>query len=220
MSRVAIFTDSASDLDPAEAAADGIQIVPLLVNFGVRDLPGRRRPLDRAVLAADDRARRAVSDDRRVVARRLQGRLRSGLRRGRRGDRLGPRGGHAVGDDQERPDRPGHAPGPRDPRHRLARGVDGPGDPARHGRARWRPRAGPAAEIAEVARAAARRTCGCTSRSRRSSTCKQGRPDQRRPGGHRDAALGEADHRGRSTASSNGGAGRGRGRRRANASSS
>jgi DegV family protein with EDD domain len=34
LSRVAIFTDSASDLDPAGAAADGITIVPLLVTFG------------------------------------------------------------------------------------------------------------------------------------------------------------------------------------------
>lgn len=34
MSRVAIFTDSASDLDPAEAAASGIGIVPLIVTFG------------------------------------------------------------------------------------------------------------------------------------------------------------------------------------------
>ena len=34
MSRVAIITDSASDLDPASAAAEGIRIVPLLVNFG------------------------------------------------------------------------------------------------------------------------------------------------------------------------------------------
>ncbi len=34
MSRVAIFTDSASDLDPAQAAAEGIEIVPLLVTFG------------------------------------------------------------------------------------------------------------------------------------------------------------------------------------------
>jgi DegV family protein with EDD domain len=34
VARVAIFTDSASDLDPAEAAASGIAIVPLLVNFG------------------------------------------------------------------------------------------------------------------------------------------------------------------------------------------
>jgi DegV family protein with EDD domain len=34
LTRVAIFTDSASDLDPAEAAEAGIGIVPLLVNFG------------------------------------------------------------------------------------------------------------------------------------------------------------------------------------------
>ena len=34
MRRVAIFTDSASDMDPAEAAASGIGIVPLLVTFG------------------------------------------------------------------------------------------------------------------------------------------------------------------------------------------
>jgi DegV family protein with EDD domain len=34
VARVAIFTDSASDLDPAEAAASGITIVPLVVNFG------------------------------------------------------------------------------------------------------------------------------------------------------------------------------------------
>lgn len=34
MSRIAIFTDSASDLDPALAVAEGITIVPLLVNFG------------------------------------------------------------------------------------------------------------------------------------------------------------------------------------------
>jgi DegV family protein with EDD domain len=34
VSRVAIYTDSASDLDPALAAAEGIGIVPLLVTFG------------------------------------------------------------------------------------------------------------------------------------------------------------------------------------------
>ena len=34
MSRVAIFTDSASDLDPADAAASGIRVIPLLVSFG------------------------------------------------------------------------------------------------------------------------------------------------------------------------------------------
>jgi fatty acid kinase fatty acid binding subunit len=34
LSRVAIFTDSASDFDPGQAAAEGITIVPLLVTFG------------------------------------------------------------------------------------------------------------------------------------------------------------------------------------------
>jgi DegV family protein with EDD domain len=34
LSRVATFTDSASDLDPEVAAAQGIRIVPLLVSFG------------------------------------------------------------------------------------------------------------------------------------------------------------------------------------------
>ena len=34
MSRVAIITDSASDLPPSAAAAAGIAIVPLVVNFG------------------------------------------------------------------------------------------------------------------------------------------------------------------------------------------
>ena len=34
MSRVAIFTDSASDMDPDMAAAEGIRVVPLLVSFG------------------------------------------------------------------------------------------------------------------------------------------------------------------------------------------
>ena len=34
MSRVAIFTDSASDFDPAEAEAAGITVVPLMVTFG------------------------------------------------------------------------------------------------------------------------------------------------------------------------------------------
>ena len=34
MRQVAVFTDSASDLDPTRAAAEGISIVPLLVTFG------------------------------------------------------------------------------------------------------------------------------------------------------------------------------------------
>ena len=34
MANVAFVTDSASDLDPAVAAAAGIGVIPLLVNFG------------------------------------------------------------------------------------------------------------------------------------------------------------------------------------------
>jgi DegV family protein with EDD domain len=34
VSRVAIFTDSASDFDPAEADAEGITVIPLMVTFG------------------------------------------------------------------------------------------------------------------------------------------------------------------------------------------
>ncbi|HSK53022.1 MAG TPA: DegV family protein [Clostridia bacterium] len=34
MARVAIFTDSASDLEPADAAAAGVRVVPLIVSFG------------------------------------------------------------------------------------------------------------------------------------------------------------------------------------------
>jgi DegV family protein with EDD domain len=34
MTRVAVVTDSASDLEPAEAAAAGITVIPLIVNFG------------------------------------------------------------------------------------------------------------------------------------------------------------------------------------------
>ncbi|MGK2850470.1 MAG: DegV family protein [Candidatus Limnocylindrales bacterium] len=37
MDRVAIFTDSASDMDPAEAAASGVTVVPLLVTFGTQE---------------------------------------------------------------------------------------------------------------------------------------------------------------------------------------
>ena len=34
MGRIAVFTDSASDLEPADAAAAGIRVVPLIVTFG------------------------------------------------------------------------------------------------------------------------------------------------------------------------------------------
>ena len=75
MTRVAIFTDSASDLDPAEAAAAGIGIVPLLVNFGNESF---KAGVD---LSTADFWERMVApgcpvpDDRGLVARRVQGGL-------------------------------------------------------------------------------------------------------------------------------------------------
>ena len=79
--------------------------MPLLVTFGSESF---KAGVDLSTAQFWERMvapGRAVPDDRRLVAGRVQGGLRGGLRRGRRGDRLGPRGGHAVGHDQERPDR-------------------------------------------------------------------------------------------------------------------
>ena len=66
--------------------------------------------------------------------------LRGGLRRRRRGDRVGPRRRHAVGHDQERPDRARHAARPRDPRRRLAERVDGDRASWPGWASRWPPR--------------------------------------------------------------------------------
>ena len=97
MSRVAIFTDSASDMDPADAEAEGITIIPLLVSFGPGDLQGRLRTVGRGVLGADGRARCAVPHHGGLVTGRVQGGLRGRLRRGDRGDRLDPCGGSLSG---------------------------------------------------------------------------------------------------------------------------
>ena len=81
MPTVAIVTDSASDLPPDVAARDGITVVPLVVSFGAETFRTQRRPDDGRVLGPDDRARRAVPDDRRGRPGRLQDRLRGRLRR-------------------------------------------------------------------------------------------------------------------------------------------
>ena len=92
MSRVAIFTDSASDLDPARSRPPrGSAIVPLLVTFGAETFKAGVDMSTDGVLGADGRPGRAVPEDRRLVARRVQGGLRGGLRGRRRGDRLDPR---------------------------------------------------------------------------------------------------------------------------------
>ena len=155
MSRVAIFTDSASDLDPAEAASEGIEVDPAARDVRPGDVQGRRRAVDDRVLGADGRPGRAVPDDRGLVAGRLQGRLRGRVRGRRRGDRLDPRRGQPVGHDQERPDRPGHAARPRDPRRRLARRLDGARGSSRGWRSELAADGRPAADIAEILEARA-----------------------------------------------------------------
>ena len=57
LSRVAIFTDSASDLDPGRGGRRGDRDRPAPRQLRDRDLQGRRRPVDRGVLGADGRAR-------------------------------------------------------------------------------------------------------------------------------------------------------------------
>ena len=150
MARVAIFTDSASDLDPAEAAASGIHVVPLIVNFGTESFRAGVDLSGPSLLGPDDRARCARSRrprPRRRATSRMPTRRPSPT--GAEAIVVGPRGRDAVGHDQERPDRARHAARPRDPRRRLAQRVDGrsgilapDGHRARRGR-RARPRRSP-----------------------------------------------------------------------------
>ena len=195
MSRVAIFTDSASDLDPRSGRRRGDRDRAAPRDLRVRHLQGRRRDVDRGVLGADDRARCAVPEDRRVVAGRLQGGVRGGLRRRRRGDRLDPRRGHPVR-------RRSRAPRSRATCCPTARSTS-----STRRAPRWRrgsspgwassspPRDGRAAEIAEILEARAQDIVIYVALDTL-EYLKQGRPDQRHAGGHRDAAVGQADHQG------------------------
>ena len=214
MSRVAIFTDSASDLDPAEAAAEGIAIVPLLVTFGAETLQGRRRALDRRRSGSgwSRRMRRSRRPRRRRPA--------SSRRPTRRRSPPAPRRSSRS-----------MSPGPcrarsRAPRSRAtccptARSTSSTRSARRWPRgswpgwaSRWPPRAGrPRRSPRRLeARAPDMRH---VRRPRDARVPQEGRPDQRRPGGHRDAAVGQADHRASSTASSRRPTGSGPGRRRA-----
>ena len=71
MTRVAIVTDSASDLPHEEAAAAGITVVPLIVSFGAETFKAGVDLSADEFWRADDRARRAVPHDRRRRTRRL-----------------------------------------------------------------------------------------------------------------------------------------------------
>jgi fatty acid-binding protein DegV len=148
LSRVAIFTDSASDLDPAQAAAEGIEIVPLLVSFGSETyktgVEMSTEEFWKRMVAPDAPFPKTAAASPGDFKEAFEGAVR---RRGR-GDRLGQRGEHPVRNDQERPDRSRHAARSRDPRRRFERGVDGQGILARMG-VELADEGRPAAEIAE-----------------------------------------------------------------------
>ena len=172
MSRVAIFTDSASDLDPADAAAEGIAVVPLLVNFGSETFkagtelsteafwermvapdapfpttaassPGEFKEAYEAAFAAGAEAIVSIH-----VAGTLSGTIKSAqIAR----DMLPDREIHVVDS--------------------LGR-VDGPGDPGADGRRAGRRRTGRPPRSPRRSRRA-RPTCACTSRSRPSNTSRR-----------------------------------------------
>ena len=170
MSRVAIVTDSASDLTPAAAAAARDHGRPARGQLRQRPLQGRRQPLDRGVLAAHDRARRAVPQDGRGKCRRLPGRVRAALRRRRRGDRLHQRGRDPLGPRSSPPASPAtHLPRARDPHRRLRFGLDGRGAPRPDGRRDGGRRPVRRRHRGECSRTA-RPTSTCTSRSTPSNT--------------------------------------------------
>ena len=102
------------------------------------------------VLGADDRAGRAVPEDRGLEPGRLQGDLRRGVRR-----RAPTRSSRSMSPARCRArsraprSRRAMLPGPRDPHRRLAGRVDGRRRSSLHGPSRWPRRRGRPAEIAE-----------------------------------------------------------------------
>ena len=205
MARVAVITNSASDLDPAEAAEAGVSVVPLIVTFGpdsyragvemsteafwermtapdapfpttAASSPGDFRDAYEAAFA--DGAEAIISIH---VAGTLSGTIKSAQ----------------IAREM--------LAGSRDPHRRLAGRLEGAGDPRPDGRGdgggRHRPGRDRRVPLApRVGPADVRR-------ARDARIPQARRPDQRRPGRDRHAALGQADHRGR------GGRGRHRGPR-------
>ena len=86
------------------------------------------------------------------------------------------------------------AAGSRDPRRRLAGRIDGRGRSSPSWASRWR-RSGVSAEPRSPGPDRPRLGPPDVRLARDARVPEEGRPDQRRPGGDRDAALGQADHR-------------------------
>ena len=194
MSRVAIVTDSASDFDPARAAARGHHDRAADRDLRQRDAsrpgstcrrdefwdrlksPGAPFPTTAACSPATFQTAYQKAFDagaEAIVSVHVAGTLSGTIKA---------------------PRSRGHAHGPRHPRRRLDVGVDGRGDARASSASRWRPMGASAAEIA------------ATLERRRDDLqvylaletleyLKQRRPDQRRAGRDRHAALGQADHR-------------------------
>ena len=220
MSRVAIVHRLRVGPRPGGAAARGHHDRPAARELRHRDVQGRRRPVDRRSSGSGWSRPDAPFP---TTAASSPGEFKEAYEAafdgGRRGDRLDPRRGHPVGHDQERRDRARHAARPRDPRRRLARRVDGRGDPRAAWAWSWPPTGGRPPRSPRSLEAAGARHADVR-RPRDARVPQEGRPDQRRPGGDRHAALGQADHRGQATAWSRRPTASGRGRRRASGSSS
>ena len=138
MSRVAIVTDSASDFDPREAAALGITVVPLIVNFGAETFSAGVNLSTDDVLGADEGARLAVPDDRGVQPGRLPA---APTRRRSTPARTAIVSVHVAGTlsgtIKAAEIAQGDVPGPRDPRRRLDVGIDGRGRCSPSSASRW-----------------------------------------------------------------------------------
>ena len=111
MARVAVITDSASDLDPAEAAEAGVTVVPLIVTFGPDSY---RAGVEMSTEAFWERMT-APDAPFPTTAASSPGAFKEAYEAafadGAEADRLDPRRRHAVGHDQERPDRARDAQG-------------------------------------------------------------------------------------------------------------
>ena len=182
MGRVAIVTDSASDLTAEVAAAHGIRVVPLYVRFGDERVPGRRRPLDRPSSGRGwSRPDAPFPTTAAASPGDFQAAFEAELAAGAEAIVCVTRRRQALGDAQERRARRAGPAGRGDPRGRLGLGLDGRRAP-RPPRGRDGRQPGiPAAEIAARVRGPRRATSTSTSPSTRSSTSARAAAS-RRPG--------------------------------------
>jgi hypothetical protein len=168
MSRVAVVTDSASDLTPEQAAAAGITVVPLLVNFGDKEY---RAGVDITAEGFWEEltAQRAISQDGGSCAGHVPRDVRGLFADGADEIVYVGVGVEAVGHRPERDSRARHAERPRDP-HRRQRVGESMGVGLLALEAAEMASQGSSAEDIATSSSGGASSCGCTSCSRRSST--------------------------------------------------